>query len=240
MKFLYQYRTPDNKQHRGVIRAASKEAAYAALKANGIRPGRVDEAPGFFNKLFGKGKRWTVIAVLGIALGVSLSVAFRMRRNAVRTIRESMFEDRSQLYGDPVVIGRCEGGGWTNVFADAFDLALARYAIPGRLVVSGPVPVKSVKMVEPLDIGDDELAEVAQMKRMVNGIKRELAEYLSDGGTVSGFFRRLDVRQRAERGFYETARFQILGSKDPVFQNRKNAELRAMGLPMVATDSQDE
>ena len=69
MKFLYTYRTPDNKQHRGEIAAATKEAAYAALRAQGIKAGHVDEAPGVFNKLFGKGKRWMAIAVLVVGGG---------------------------------------------------------------------------------------------------------------------------------------------------------------------------
>ena len=65
MKFLYEYRTSDNAKHSGTICAASRDAAYAAIKELGVRPSRVVEAPGFFNKLFGKGKRWLAIGVLG-------------------------------------------------------------------------------------------------------------------------------------------------------------------------------
>ena len=68
MKFNYEYRTSDNVRHTGVIAASDREAAFAALKAQGIRPGCLAEAPGFFNKLFGKGKRWLAIGVLGAAL----------------------------------------------------------------------------------------------------------------------------------------------------------------------------
>ena len=38
MKFLYEYRTSDNVHHDGTINAPDREAAYAALKAQGIRP----------------------------------------------------------------------------------------------------------------------------------------------------------------------------------------------------------
>ena len=56
MKFTYQYRTKDNAIQHGVVSATDKDAAYAALRAYGIKPSRVEELPGFFNKLFGKGK----------------------------------------------------------------------------------------------------------------------------------------------------------------------------------------
>ena len=78
MKFNYEYRTSDNRLHEGVIRSANREEAFAVLKARGIRPGRVVEAPGFFNKLFGKGKRWLAIVFLAVALIVA--VVFLLKR----------------------------------------------------------------------------------------------------------------------------------------------------------------
>ena len=53
-------------RHEGVINASSRDEVYSILKARGIRPGSVVEAPGFFNKLFGRGKRWLLIAALAI------------------------------------------------------------------------------------------------------------------------------------------------------------------------------
>ena len=66
MKFLYEYRTSDNIKHSASICASSQEAAYAALKKQGIKPCRFAEAPGIFNKVFGKGKRWIAIIILSI------------------------------------------------------------------------------------------------------------------------------------------------------------------------------
>ena len=108
MKFLYAYKSADNVRHEGAIRASSRDAAFAALKAGGIKPIRVDEAPGFFNKLFGKGKRWIAIAFLTIVAVASLHYAHRTK---VETA-PSNFEDRAQLYGDPEVISAAsERGG---------------------------------------------------------------------------------------------------------------------------------
>ena len=61
---------PSKKEFAGYWRNyEAAEAAYAALRAQGIKAGHVDEAPGVFNKLFGKGKRWMAIAVLVVGGG---------------------------------------------------------------------------------------------------------------------------------------------------------------------------
>lgn len=239
MKFTYQYRTSDNKSHTGVIKAATKEAAYAALKSRGIKPGRVEEAPGFFNKLFGKGRRWLAIGVLS-AVATGAVIAFVRTSHEIKVVEQaslqaSLCEERAQLFGDPVVIRECEEASWTNVFTEVFDVYLAQYAIPGRKVepiVVAPLPSPEVatRLVE---IGEKDLVEVAQMKRMVNGMKQELSEYLTDGGSLVSYMNRLNIRQRAERGVFETAQRQIQKAKDHAVWKEKNAELRAMGLPMV-------
>ena len=100
MKFNYEYRTSDNKLHGGVVSAASREDAFSMLKARGINPARVTEAPGFFNKLFGKGKRWIAICVLAAALVAAL-VALVIRRSSTETL-----QNYDEL--DPSVIKRFE------------------------------------------------------------------------------------------------------------------------------------
>lgn len=237
MKFVYEYRTRENVPKNGTIDAPTRDDVYAALKARGIRPSRVVEAPGIANKLFGKGKRWIAIAVL---LLVSLSLFFSLRTTKMEIAEMNLFEDRAQLFGDPVVIRECEASAWTNAFTVAFDQYLARYAIPGRsvepIVVVPPSAEEATRFVE---IGEKELAEIAQMKRMVNGMKRELAVYLKAGGTVGGYMKRLVIRQKAERGIFEAAKRAILRAKDHAVWKEKNAELRAMGLPMVELPEED-
>ena len=53
MKFFYEYRTRDNERRSGEVNAADREAAFALLKSQGIRPSRLNEAPGLANKLLG-------------------------------------------------------------------------------------------------------------------------------------------------------------------------------------------
>lgn len=240
MKFLYAYKTADNVRHEGAIRASSKESAYATLKANGIKPIRVDEAPGFFNKLFGKGKRWIAIVFLAIVAVVSILYAHRTKVEAAGV----NFEDRAQLYGDPAVIGAASERGWCATFPDIGDAWLARHAIPGAKCDcesrSPEMPAIADALMSgrkrDVEIGIGDLEEVAKMKRMVNGLKRELCAYVEAGGFIRKYMHRLDIRQRAEAGILESVRRDLQRTDDQEVWKRKNAELRAMGLPMVAAE----
>ena len=235
MKFVYQYRTSDNLQHEGIVNAASKEAAYQLLKAQGIRPGRVTEAPGFANWLFGKGKRWLAIVFLAAAFLFMLSLYF-----SAADARRDDAEERAQIYGDPVVLEEATRNGWAAVFSDPGERLLAAHAVPGERcackamtnlseVVSALLAGRSRRV----EVREGELREIVQMKRMVNHLKDELNGYLSAGGTVEQYLRRLCIRQMAERGIYESTRAEILRASDPEVWKVKNQHLRAMGLPMV-------
>ena len=92
MKFLYEYRTSDNAKHSGTICAGSRDAAYAAIKALGVRPSRVVEAPGFFNKLFGKGKRWIAISLLA---AVAVVLVCQLHKAEV-AVAENVFNPSEQ------------------------------------------------------------------------------------------------------------------------------------------------
>ena len=250
MKFIYEYRTSDNVRHAGEIAATDQRAAYVALKAKGIRPSRLTDAPGFFNALLGKGKRWLAIAALLVLVGVLVVAWSKKRREASRLVADEaysrLYEDRSQLYGDPVVIAEANQVGWANVFMNVGDRYLAYHAIPGRKCGCGKtIPAQVVEAIfkgmnNPVPVDDDDLAEIAQMKRMVNGMKLELQEYVKAGGSVSSYLRRMEIRQRAEVGILERVHGELQRSNDTSLWKKKNAELRAMGLPMVAIEPESE
>ena len=129
MKFLYEYRTSDNAKHGGVIKAADSSAAYALLKSRGIKPSRFVEAPGFFNKLFGKGKRWIAIAVLGVLCLALCAVVLGTGRGARSAVHEFDATARRQVIGDAeyrigrdptlvcVVEANRRGTGWRRIFS---------------------------------------------------------------------------------------------------------------------------
>lgn len=248
MKFVYQYRTSDNVRHEGIISAASRDAAFAALRAQGIRPGCMDEAPGFFNKLFGKGKRWIAIFLLAVAVIIAVALAVSNRDKVGQLELALISEDRSQIYGDPSVLAECQGVSWANVFPCAIEQLFAVYAIPAAAVNE-----KLVERLKPIlesadksdvlalvEIRKDDFAEVSKMKRIVNGMKLELAEFLEDDGTIGEYIAELANRQRREAAILKCYKKDLADEGDDSVWRRKNAELRAMGLPMVSQDPEKD
>ncbi len=238
MKFVYQFRTRDNVLHSGVIRAVDKEAAFAELRAQGIKPSRMDDAPGFFNKLFGKGKRWIVIALLIVAV-VSLVLALRRKAQPIVVGGElGESSQRHQIYGDPAVIDDMVSDGFSSVFPNTAERYLAAYAMPGSEVS------QTVRLRSPEELGScltnkivflaDDTREVGELKAIVNGIKDELREYLSDGvGTCASFIRRLEERQDEERLIYRRVKNELDANPDPRVWEDRNRSLREMGIRTI-------
>lgn len=247
MKFIYEYRTSDNVPHQGTIAASTKEAAYDTLKAQGIKPGKVWEAPGILNKVFGKGKRWIAILVL-LAIAISSTYAVLRLTNEVKELKQdvddkSLYEDRGQLYGDPVLMRELTQDNWKSTFENVGDRYLSSYAIPCQLdttewnveevatALEGDLRRRNV-------IADDELREVAQMKRMVNGMRRELQEYVEAGGSVRGYMKQLPIRQKAEMAVFERAKRDATKISTNDEWRERNNMLRAKGLPMVPSEGE--
>ena len=238
MKFTYQYRTPDNKSHKGVIRAASKDAAYATLKAQGIKPGRVEEAPGFFNKLFGKGKRWIAIVVLALGCVASL-LALRTQRSVIAAGDSPMM--RRQIYGDPALMESLERENFASVFEDEGDRYLARFAQPAAIVRfpdSSWRREMAVALRKPdrpsIVIADTDAREVKELKRIVLWLRGELANYLSDGrGTPETYIRRLEERQQREITIYADIKVELERSTEPDLWEKRNATLRDLGIRTI-------
>ena len=249
MKFLYEYRTSDNEKHSGAIRASDREAAYALLKKQGIKPSRFSEAPGVFNKLFGKGKRWIAIGVLGI-LCLALGVVFlRTWREAQSTKHEVGFlssMDRRQPIGDAAIIDEGIRTGWADVFELEGERFLASFAIPG--VPAGLRSTTEDEVKAALDRSGSGLRpsasiEARQIVAMVEGMKQELRQYLADGGTVVKYGERLVARQEYELSFYRRAKSQYETAKRDgageaelsKLLSELNVSLRKMGIrPLVA------
>lgn len=76
MKFIYQFHGSDNTVQSGVVCARSRDAAYGILRSRGIKPFKVDLAPGVLNRILGRGKRWLLIGFLSLAL-IAVLLAYR-------------------------------------------------------------------------------------------------------------------------------------------------------------------
>lgn len=249
MKFVYKYRTHDNKPREGVINAPTRDSVFILLKAKGIRPSHVAEAPGFFNKLFGKGKRWIAIAVLAIIAIVSTGLVIV----GLDTENAPTVEMRSQVYGDPELLQECMALDWANVFENQADRFLALYAQPGletreldeeaACQAAEALAADACRMIQ---IGSDDKPEIKKIKRIINGMKIELGRYISDGGNYLGYVERLGERQKVEISISKAVRqeFQVLERKGERAQGdelirlkqswrEKNQLLRELGMLSV-------
>lgn len=245
MRFVYEYRTSDNVVHSAEISAIDRDAAFKALKAKGIRPARLAEAPGLLNKLLGKGKRWFAIIILSV-LAAFFALMWRDEREEMRDVK--IETPRHQIYGDPAIMAALEVAGFTNVFAGKAECFLARFAQPGiisRLYGRNWRDEMATSLdamdLEPVVIESGDCREVAELKRIVNGMKTEYKRYMANGnGTSRSYVRRVEERQVREYQIYENAKKDLeKGNVSAELWMKKNDELRASGLrtiPMKQTE----
>ena len=248
MKFLYEYQDKANKRHRGVLNAPTRADAYAALKAQGIKPIHCDEAPGFFNLLFGKGKRWIAIIVLG---ALCLVLAVVVGRGVLTAPQPSSVEEsfdspiRRQIIGDAAIIEKGLRTGWADVFDAEGDRFLASFAIPG--VAPAIRPTTEEKLREALEtqtLGNSttQTLEARQIRAIVSGMKKEINKLLKDGWTLREVGIALVRRQEQEIGYYERAKTEIeTAAKSKMspkaleeLLDRRNDSLRKLGIRLVS------
>lgn len=248
MRFTYEYRTSDNALHKGVIDAVDRDAVYSALRSQGIKPSRVEEAPGFLNKLFGKGKRWMAIVALSLALAAALVAYVKISRQPrssfpVPSSLNPSDTTRRQIIGDTAIIDKGIRTGWSDVFPDDGERFLASFAVPG--VPAGLRNTSEAEIRAALDrqlppSADDSL-EARQIKAMVEGMKAELREYLADGGTIVQYGQAIVARQEQELGYYNRAKAELEAAAQgdmpdddlEALWEQRNASLRRMGIRLV-------
>lgn len=234
-KFHYFYQSKENKNLDGWIVAKSRDDAYAQLRKQSIKP----------YKVVGKDpiawKRWAAIAVLAVALaGTYAWLALRSEPVAP----DEQFV-RHQIYGAESVIRNGISTEWSACGLDEGERYLARYAQPGIKVAYRRKTSETASAVEAslsrhLEVEDSELLEYRQLKQIVESIKDELRAYIKSGGNVDGFLDRLQERQDQEVAYYNAANQELENAKGTMPEDElynlwaaKNAELRAIGLPML-------
>ena len=249
MKFVYHYRTSDNCLREGVVRATTREGVYDVLRKQGIRPSRVELAPGFLNGLI-----WHLHSSAGVLL-----IAFLLIVSIVGFILYFQLQDsgeilpqnrylptvRHQIYGDPALIAKWDRDGFANVFESDGERFLARFAQPGKLVEGLEVTEVDRSQVSslgdsltnclgvPVKIQEDDPREVVELKQIIQWMKNEMREFLSAGETSEEYVRQLILRQRKEREVLEFTKSELSGVRDAAVWDAKNAALRRLGLPTI-------
>ncbi|MGN0832265.1 MAG: hypothetical protein ACI4RD_01285 [Kiritimatiellia bacterium] len=233
MRYHYYYQTKDNRTLDDWIVARDRPDAYAQLRKRGIKPYRLDGR----NPL--AWKRWTAIGVLA-AVVVVLAAALALESGGGAPVAA----ERSQLYGDPATLQNLSANGWRDVFRNEGDAFLARHAIPGAPCLCTAASSAIEISATPLRLSPEDPPELAKMKRMVNCMKQELAEYLAAGGALADYMALCCQRQRTERDIildtnrdFDKLRRKLANPEDADDAaqewKRKNDLLRSMGLPTV-------
>ena len=251
MRFTYCYKTPDNVRHVAEIAAPGRDEAFAALRAQGIRPIKVtavEDAPRVRRRAL-RAAGWTALAAALALLAwwagrrAGGGDAYRvMTPQGPVTLAVARPLARQRIPGDRARIEDFP----TNLFAFALERALARFAEPGR-----PTPPPdpgafagdpAACLDAPVRIASDDFTEHVDLKRIVAGMKREMRAYLAGGGTPEGYRAELERRQRLEQSYRERAAERLAAlvaeaGKAPdkaeaayAYWLRANARLRSMGI----------
>ena len=250
MKFVYEYKTSENERRTGEVSAASRDEAYARLKRQGIRPFRVDLAPGALNRLLAIGKRGLAIVVLVAVSGVLAVMVGRdllARRPPPETAALSESIDsptRRQVIGDTAIIEKGIRTGWDFVFNDEGERFFASFAIPGvpagkRNTTEEEIRQSLTRHVRP---DPNDTIEARQIKCMVEGMKEELRRFCAAGGSIVEYGQCLVRRQEEELGYYNRARQEVERAiekgespeKIEALLDARNLNLRQMGIRRVS------
>lgn len=250
MRFLYEYKTKENERRDGEIAAPSRAAVYAELKKQGIKPYKVDLAPGFLNWVLSLGKRTAVIVLLAFGV-VCFVVLWHGEKGEAENFKDKAtafsdkFEDktRRQVIGDTAIIEKGIRNGWADIFPEEGERFLASFAIPGvpagqRNTTEEEIRAALSRQIEPTEADG---LEARQIKSMVEGMKYELREFMRNGGTIKQFGSALVERQEAELGYFnrtkselETVRKSGMSAKElESLWEKRNNELRQMGIKLV-------
>ena len=236
MTFTYVYKKADNIRRTGTITAKSRDAVFAALHAQGIRPIRVTAPPPTI--LSRLGKRGVAIVALGL---LTCGLAFRLVHEIwhvdaiTRGILEPAF--RHAVPGIEMTADH-----FAKLFEHPCERFLAWFAQPG-LQIELPVPTDGLAenfmqgLADPIHRRAGDSVETETFRAVVAGMKDEARRFLRTGCTVDDYVEMLTRRQLQEAAYRNEKKheYEILllrGDTAAVrrFLESANAELRIMGM----------
>ena len=237
-------------RHEASIEAASRDAAFAALREQGIRPIKVVAADGSKANGAPVGVRRRVVAVsilVAFVAAVGATTAFLRILRPTSEI-EAFQADQTRRYpiGDAAIIEKGILTGWNDVFEHEGDRFLASFAVPGVKAGQRNTTVDEIKAAlgRSVSIANDDGLEVRQIKAMVAGMKAEARAYIAAGGTIVEYGRRLTERQDAEIAAYERTKADLERAKETMSGNAlinywesQNDKLRNLGIRPLTLES---
>ena len=252
MKYTYAYKTSDGIRHEDSMKAASRDEVFAALRKQGIKAIKVVAADGSKanGEIHGVRKRVVAALVAFVALGVGFVAYFSGTRSdgdlgdSVATVFVTG-QDRRQVIGDAAIIEKGIRNGWSDIFQLEGERFLASFAIPG--VKAGQRNTSEKEFTAALEnkciVADSDSLEARQIKAMVEGMKNEARRYITAGGSIVEYGKRLTERQDAEIAVYsrvkadiEKARKTMTESAFMTYWEKRNDELRNLGIRTVGLE----
>lgn len=246
MKYHYVYRTGDGIRHTDVIEAPSRDAAFAALRANGIRPIKVQAEDGSRENGAPRPIRGWLLIISLLALIVTTTIILLLRTPSTEP-EFLVSQTRRQVIGDAAVIERGILTGWEDVFESDGDRFLASFAIPGaRAGVRNVTEGELLRAINEKPLAKDaEGIEARQIRSIVEGLKDEARAYLRAGGTIASYASRLTERQDAESAVYSRVRGELERARKSLSEEaylsaweEKNAALRRLGIRTIPLDAE--
>jgi len=208
--WTYTYKTSDGLHHEAEMSAPCKDDVYKALRERGIRAIRVTERiqPIVRKGFSGLRKRdWSLVAVGICAVAVAAVVLFDRKSAAVVEAPGGKASERTvdPVVGSPVVqVAQPRPRKWidlppdtdfSKVFRHPHEACLACFALPGVAVTNrlGLTPRLVADFYDNLNaavlIESDDSAPIAELKRIVAGMKDDAKKYL---GVPNGIERLVD------------------------------------------------
>ena len=245
MKYTYAYKTSDGKRHEAAMDAASREAVFEALRAQGIKAIKVVAADGSKANGAENGRHHLTgtAAILAAAVVAAIAggawwliggggrgaTALPRPRQArpsrdgdeVKATSFLTAQTRRQVIGDVAVVEKGIRTGWADAFEREGDRFFASFAIPGAEAGQRSTSEEELRraLESAVEATPDDPLEIRQIKAMVEGMKDEARRYIAAGGTAVGYGQRLVERQEAEIAIYGRVKSDIEAAQKKMDSN---------------------
>ncbi len=222
----------DGLRHEGEMTASDKDSVYAELRKRGIHAIKVYEriAPVVRKGFAGLRKRdWSIIAIGLIAVVVGFALFDAPKGEADSRVASAFAEPRPRKW-----LSLPEGTDYSEIFRYPHEVYLAKYALPGvdsaNLDEISPELEKDFydNLKRDIVIGESDDPAIAELKRIVVGMKIDALKYLSVPDGIKKLARWLEERQAMEILYRN--QFSLRVERGEFDKDDANAAFRAMGL----------
>lgn len=246
MQYGYRYHDSEGRVKCGEIGAPTREDAFVALKSQGIKPMQFWTIEATADTGFRFGKRWFAIFVLAaLTVGLAAYVVLSRRTDAPVERERIVRPITSEAVG--IILPRSRHqlklAGRLSDLAASFDhpaeRVLVAFAEPGCEVVGlAPQDVNAFAgdLADALEsqtfLREKDSKDLVEVKRVLAGMKEEVAMRLAGGASASDILAWLESRQRLESDHFEDVRRRVREGRMDI--DLANRNLRTMGLPELS------